>query len=77
MSGRKYTFSQLTTAITRVASALSKSGIKQGDSVTIFSPNCPEFLIAFMAVNACGGITSAVNPLYTPGEFAIMVSIPP
>lgn len=69
-TGQEWTFGQLTTAVTRVASALSKSGIKQGDAVTLFSPNNPEFLIAFLAVNACGAIASALNPLYTASELA-------
>ncbi|ELT94744.1 hypothetical protein CAPTEDRAFT_128974 [Capitella teleta] len=45
-------------------------GFKKGDVITIFSPNCPEFGVMYLAVTAIGGVVSAVNPLYTPDELA-------
>ena len=38
--------------------------------LALYSPNIPEYPIAFYAVATLGGITTTVNPLYTPHEVA-------
>ena len=52
----------------KVSSSLLRRGIKQGDVVTLFSPNCPEFAILSLAVAHIGAVMSPLNPLYTPGR---------
>ena len=66
-TGQTWTFAQVQDDIVKVGSALTKQGFKKGDVVTLFSPNCPEFAILFLAVSALGGIVSSVNPVYTAG----------
>ena len=63
------------TKITRVSSSLVKSGLQKGDVVTMFSPNCPEFAITYLAVAAMGGIVSALNPVYTAGRSQCRICI--
>lgn len=69
-SGRTLTFGQLAGAIRLVAASLAKRGFKKGDAFAIYSPNLPEYAIAFHAVAMLGGIVTTVNPLYTPHELA-------
>jgi acyl-CoA synthetase (AMP-forming)/AMP-acid ligase II len=69
-SGRSYTYQQLAGAIRLVASSLSKRGFGKGDVLAIYSPNLPEYAIAFHAVSLLGGIVTTVNPLYTADELA-------
>ena len=69
-SGRTITYGQLAGAIRLVASSLSKRGFKKGDVFAIYSPNLPEYAIAFHAVATLGGIVTTANPLYTPHELA-------
>lgn len=69
-SGRTLTFGQLAGAIRLVASSLSKRGFKKGDVFAVYSPNLPEYAIAFHAVAMLGGIVTTANPLYTPNELA-------
>ncbi len=69
-SGRTITYRQLVGAIRLVASSLSKRGFGKGDAFAIYSPNLPEYAIAFHAVASLGGIVTTVNPLYTPHELA-------
>jgi acyl-CoA synthetase (AMP-forming)/AMP-acid ligase II len=38
--------------------------------LAIFSPNVPEYAIAFHAVSLIGGVVTTVSPLYTSGELA-------
>jgi acyl-coenzyme A synthetase/AMP-(fatty) acid ligase len=66
-TGKTWTYSQLKDDIVKVASALTRLGFKRGEVITVFSPNCREFAVMYLAVAAIGGVCSAVNPLYTPG----------
>ncbi len=69
-SGRTITYGQLVGAIRLVASSLHKRGFKKGDVFAIYSPNIPEYAVAFHAVATLGGIVTTVNPLYTAHELA-------
>ncbi|MEZ4869831.1 MAG: 4-coumarate--CoA ligase family protein [Caldilineaceae bacterium] len=69
-SGRTLTYGQLTGAIRLVAASLAQRGFKKGDVFAIYSPNVPEYAIAFHAVITLGGIVTTANPLYTAGELA-------
>ncbi|MCL4263840.1 MAG: 4-coumarate--CoA ligase family protein [Anaerolineae bacterium] len=69
-SGRTLTFTQLAGAIRLVASSLSQRGFGKGDVFAIYSPNLPEYAIAFHAVSLIGGTVTTVNPLYTADELA-------
>ncbi len=67
---RTITYAQLAGGIRLVASSLSKRGFGKGDVFAIYSPNLPEYAIAFHAVSLIGGINTTVNPLYTADELA-------
>lgn len=69
-TGRTLTYGQLVGAIRLVASSLAKRGLKKGDVFAIYSPNLPEYAVAFHAVASLGGINTTVNPLYTAHELA-------
>ncbi len=69
-SDRTLTYAQLSGAICLAASGLSKRGFGKGDVFAIYSPNLPEYAIAFHAVSLIGGINTTVNPLYTAEELA-------
>jgi acyl-CoA synthetase (AMP-forming)/AMP-acid ligase II len=67
-SGRGLTYAQLVDAVRRVAAGLTARGFKQGDVLGIYSPNVPEYAVAFHAVSSLGGTVTTVNPLYTTRE---------
>jgi len=69
-SGRTYTYQQLHEAIRLVAANLAARGFKKGDTFAIYSPNLPEYAIAFHGVALAGGVVTTANPLYTAGELA-------
>ena len=69
-SGRVLTYRQLEEAIRRAATGLARRGLRKGDVVAIYSPNCPEYVVAFHAVASLGGINTTVNPTYTADELA-------
>src|SRR5512140_245005 len=69
-SGRTITYAQLPALVARAAAGLAARGFRKGDRFAIFSPNLPEYAIAFHAVASLGGMVTTVNPLYTAGEVA-------
>jgi acyl-CoA synthetase (AMP-forming)/AMP-acid ligase II len=69
-SGRTLTYDQLAQLIQQAAAGLTERGFKKGDVFAIYSPNVPEYAIAFHGVASVGGINTTINPLYTAGELA-------
>ena len=69
-TGRTLTYAQLVDGIRRAAAGLTAHGFARGDVLGIYSPNVPEYAIAFHAVATLGGVATTVNPLYTERELA-------
>src|SRR5579859_7038182 len=69
-SGRTLTYADLMDAIRRTAAGLASRGFIKGDVLGIYSPNVPDYAIAFHAAESLGGISTTVNPLYTTRELA-------
>ncbi|MBI3634813.1 MAG: 4-coumarate--CoA ligase family protein [Candidatus Rokubacteria bacterium] len=85
-SGRTLTYRQLADGIRRAATGLGRRGFGPGDVLAIYSPNIPEYAIAFLAVARLGGTNTTINPLYTVDELAnqlrdagarFLVTVPP
>lgn len=70
--GAQLTFAQIKEQSDKLATALARLGIRQGDRVGIMLPNCPQYLIAAFAVLRLGAVVVNVNPLYTPREVAVV-----
>ena len=69
-SGRTLTYAQLAGAVRAAAAGLARRGFEKGDVLALYSPNLPEYVIAFHAVATLGGVVTPVNPLYTAEELA-------
>lgn len=67
-SGRTLTFGQWAKAVRSGAHGLSARGFRKGDVFAIYSPNLPEYAVAFHAVSLAGGATTTINPIYTVEE---------
>ena len=85
-SGRTITYAGWATAVRRAAAGLAARGFAKGDVLGIYSPNLPEYAVAFHAVSLLGGIVTTVNPLYTASELTqqladagaqYLVTVPP
>ncbi len=62
------TYRELLTLTKRFASALQKLGVRKGDRVAIYLPNCPQFVIAYYATVMVGGVVVPCNPQYVARE---------
>lgn len=69
-SGRVITCAQFVAGVRRVAASLHARGLMKGDVFALFSPNVPEYAVAFHAVASLGGIVTTINPLYRADEVA-------
>ncbi|CAH2071709.1 unnamed protein product [Thlaspi arvense] len=67
-SGDSLSFSQLKSAVARLAHGFLRLGIRKNDVVLIFAPNSYQFPLCFLAVSAIGGVFTTANPLYTTNE---------
>jgi acyl-CoA synthetase (AMP-forming)/AMP-acid ligase II len=67
-SGRALSFGEWAAAVRRAAAGLHARGFHKGQVFGIFSPNVPEYAVAFHAVSLLGGITTTANPTYTAAE---------
>ncbi|MBM7631387.1 AMP-binding protein [Geomicrobium sediminis] len=66
--GRELTFAELNEKSSRFATYLSEIGIKKGDRIAVYMPNCPQFIIAFYAILKIGAIHVPVNPMFKEKE---------
>ena len=65
---KRLTYRQLVDEAERFAKALQALGVKKGDRVGLVLPNCPQFVIAFYAIQRLGAVSVGNNPLYTQRE---------
>lgn len=68
--GKKIKHKEIREYSLRFATALHDLGIKKGDVVAIYLPNCPQFVIAYHGILRLGATVTTVSPLYTPREIA-------
>jgi acyl-CoA synthetase (AMP-forming)/AMP-acid ligase II len=72
-SGRTLTFRELRDQVRRCAAGLAARGLRPGEVVGLFSPNLPEYAVAFHGVSLAGGTTTTANALYTADELALQL----
>ena len=66
--GATLTYAELDRQSTALAAALAADGVCQGDRVALVLPNCPQFVIAELAIWKAGGVVVPLNPIYTERE---------
>ena len=66
--GAHTSYTELKRAVNQVAGRLYELGVRPGDYVALLMPTCPQHVIAFYAVLACGATVVEHNPLYTIRE---------
>lgn len=72
-SGRRWTYAQFARAVDEVALGLLAKGVKKGDRVGIWAPNCPEWVLVQYATARIGAIMVNLNPAYRVHELAYVL----
>jgi len=70
----KMSYRRLLNLTYRFAGALQQLGVKKGDRVALYLPNCPQFLIAYYATLMVGGVLVHCNPQYVAREMKHQLS---
>lgn len=66
--GRTLTYAQIDDLSSRFAAGVVGLGLKKGDRVAVFSPNTPQFVIAYYGILKAGGVVVPCSPLYKERE---------
>jgi fatty-acyl-CoA synthase len=67
--GRELSFAELERQAEALAGWLQSEGVGRGDRVAIFMQNCPQFAVAFYAVQRADAVVVPVNPMNRADEF--------
>ncbi|MBL8290161.1 MAG: long-chain fatty acid--CoA ligase [Rubrivivax sp.] len=74
--GRVLTFAELRAQAEALAGWLQAHGLQRGDRVALFMQNCPQFVVAFYAVQRCDAVVVPVNPMNRAEEFGHYITDP-
>jgi long-chain acyl-CoA synthetase len=73
--GREFKRKEFKDMIDRLTTAFQKKlGIKKGDKIAIYLPNCPQFIIAYLAGLSAGATMTCISPLFVPREIAYQIN---
>ncbi|UCC20108.1 MAG: AMP-binding protein, partial [Promethearchaeota archaeon] len=71
--GREFTYGEMDQLTRRFASALLNLGIRKGDVVALWLPNCPHFSICYFAALGIGATLTAISPLFVAREMVYQI----
>ena len=72
--GKEFTTKQLDLLTRRFAAALKDLGVKKGEVLALWLPNCPQFSITYFAAVYLGATLTAISPLFTGRELAYQIN---
>jgi len=67
--GRSLTYRELHRQAEALAGWLQAQGVKRGDRVLVYMQNCPQYLVAFYALQRADAVVVPVNPMNRADEF--------
>jgi fatty-acyl-CoA synthase len=67
-TGRRWTYAEMAAEVNAVALGLHASGVRKGDRVGIWAPNCAEWTFTQYATAKLGAILVNINPAYRVHE---------
>lgn len=71
--GRRLSYGQLIGYVDRVAAGLKDLGLDPGERLALLLPNCPQYVISFLAAIKAGLTVVPLNPLSTERELEFIV----
>ncbi len=74
--GRELSYADLHRQAEALAGWLQARGVQRGDRVLLFLQNCPQFVVAFYAVQRADAVVVPVNPMNRADEFGHYITDP-
>ncbi|WP_066640858.1 AMP-binding protein [Serinicoccus hydrothermalis] len=72
-TGRRWTYAELRSDVNLLARAFIASGVRSGDRVGVWAPNCAEWTLVQLATAKIGAILVTINPAYRSHELAYVL----
>ncbi|GAA0224738.1 AMP-binding protein [Cryptosporangium japonicum] len=72
-TGRRFTYPQLVAEVDACALGLAALGVRKGDRVGIWAPNCAEWVFVQYGTAKLGAILVNINPAYRTHELAFVL----
>lgn len=72
--GERYSFRFLKKAAERASSSLSRMGVKKQDKFILYTQNCPQWVVCWLALQRIGAVPVPVSPIYTIHDLAYIAS---
>jgi fatty-acyl-CoA synthase len=73
-TGRRWTYEQLQADVDACALGLHERGVRTGDRVGIWAPNCAEWVLVQFATAKLGAILVNINPAYRTHELSYVLN---
>jgi len=70
-----WTYGQLNQFANRLAGGLATLGVRRGDRVVMTLPNCPEYVVAFMAIQKLGAVVVNAGPLMGVDDLTSLIAM--
>jgi long-chain acyl-CoA synthetase len=74
VENQRFSFQDLDALSNRVANGLVASGVEPGDRVTLFGPNCWEWLVSYYGIAKSGAVVNPINVMLTAEEVRYAVA---
>ena len=71
----RWTYRELLARVNRMAGGLSRLGVRKGDRVVLTLPNCPEYVVAFLAVQKLGALLVNAGPLMGLDDLRALIAL--
>jgi len=72
--GMQYRYFELREAVESLAANLHRMGVSKGDKAILYLPNCPQWVIVWLALQRIGAIAIPISPIYTPIDLKYMAN---
>lgn len=72
--GERYRYAEVDRAAGALAGALARRGVGTGDRVMIYAPHCPQWVLAWIAVQKLGAVAVPVTHFYGPEDLRYIAS---
>jgi long-chain acyl-CoA synthetase len=72
--GEHFTYKRLKELTERFAGGLRQLGVKKGDKVLLYIPNCIQWVVAYLGIQKAGAVLVPISPIYTSYEIEYMIN---
>ncbi|MFC8526922.1 AMP-binding protein [Nocardia sp. NPDC057227] len=72
-TGRRWSYRELVAAVDAIGTGLLEHGVRTGDRVGIWAPNCAEWFLVQYATAKIGAILVTINPAYRTSELEFVL----